>query len=162
MSTYFETLAMLSKYSGKVGDFGSVIGYGEVVSSTNAMLESNPHLLRYLPNGFTLAATTQVAGRGRGGNVWINPKGVMAQSILFKISSGQNQSSSIVTLQYLCGLALIELILGYGSIQPGNGAGYEDLPVKIKWPNDIFALKPEYFNSLEDKNEFTKAVDGDD
>lgn len=162
MSTYFETLAMLSKYSGKVGDFGSVIGYGEVVSSTNAMLESNPHLLRYLPNGFTLAATTQVAGRGRGGNVWINPKGVMAQSILFKISSGQNQSSSIVTLQYLCGLALIELILGYGSIQPGNGAGYEDLPVKIKWPNDIFALKPEYFNSLEDKNEFTKTVDGDD
>lgn len=126
------------------------------------MLESNPHLLRYLPNGFTLAATTQVAGRGRGGNVWINPKGVMAQSILFKISSGQNQSSSIVTLQYLCGLALIELILGYGSIQPGNGAGYEDLPVKIKWPNDIFALKPEYFNSLEDKNEFTKTVDGDD
>lgn len=161
MKAYFETLDMLNKYTGKVGDFGSILGYGEVVSSTNTMLEANPNLLRYLPNGFTLAATTQVAGRGRGGNVWINPKGVMAQSILFKIPSGQNQSS-IVTLQYLCGLALIELILGYGSIEPGKGVGYEDLPVKIKWPNDIFALKPEYFNSLNDKNEFTETVDGDD
>lgn len=162
MSAYFEQLEKLSKQSGKVGEFGSILGYGEVVSSTNSMLDANPNLLRYLPNGFTLTATTQVAGRGRGGNVWINPKGVMALSILFKIPSGEKQSASIVTLQYLCGLALIELILGYGSIEPGRGGGYEDMPVAIKWPNDIYALKPEYFSSLNDKNEFTSTVDGND
>lgn len=165
INEYFVHLRELysnSNTSEGIGSFGSIIGYGEVVSSTSTLLDSNPKWLRHLPNGFTLTATTQVSGKGRGGNVWINPKGVMALSILFKIPSGLKQSSSIVTLQYLCGLATIEAILGYGSTVPGKGVGYEDLPVKLKWPNDIYALKPEYYHDIDDKNITNSTVEGDD
>lgn len=37
--------------------------YGEVVTSTNTILEKNPKFLSRLPQGFTATATTQVAGK---------------------------------------------------------------------------------------------------
>ncbi|KAK6453643.1 biotin holocarboxylase synthetase [Scheffersomyces xylosifermentans] len=160
MSAYYSHLEKL--YDGRVGEFGSILGYGEVVTSTNTLMDRNPSFLQSLPNGFTITATTQVAGRGRGGNVWINPKGVMASSVLFKIPSGEKYSSSVVTLQYLCGLALIESILGYGSFEAGKGIGYEDLPVRLKWPNDIYILKPEFFHKIGDKDEISSTVEGDE
>lgn len=165
MSRYFERLGRLyekNKIEPQHRDFGSVLGYGEVVTSTNTLLDANPNWLRHLPSGLTFTATTQIAGRGRGGNVWINPKGVMATSIVFKVPSGPHQSSSIVTLQYLCSLALIELVLGYGSDVQGEGCGYEDMPVRLKWPNDMYALKPEFFRSFSDKDSTSNTVEGDD
>lgn len=157
MRVYFTELESLCGRTGRApGSIGSLLGYSEVVSSTNTLLDKNTRWLSYLPHGTTLTATTQVAGRGRGGNQWINPKGVMALSILFKMPAGTNVTSTIVTLQYMCSLALIELILGYGD-------GYQQLPVKLKWPNDIYILKPEYFNSLDDTNqENPTTVDGDE
>lgn len=163
MSDYFTHLRELSaNHTYKSFGFGSIIGYGEVVTSTNTLLDQNPGWLQHLPTGFVLTATTQVAGRGRGGNVWINPKGVMALSILFKVPNNTRQNSSIVTLQYLCGLAMIEAILSYGSTSPGTGVGYEDMPIKLKWPNDIYALKPEYYNQISDKDITNSTVEGDD
>ena len=157
MQAYFNELEALWRNSNSTpGAIGALLGYGEVVSSTNTLLDNNTRWLSLLPHGTTLTATTQVAGRGRGGNLWINPKGVMATSILFKMPPGNNQTSTIVTLQYMCSLALIELILNYGE-------GYQQLPVKLKWPNDIYILKPEYFNSLDDANrENPETVDGDE
>lgn len=164
MPDYFEHLKLLrdANQASSKFEFGSIIGYGEVVTSTNTLLDQNPGWLKHLPTGFVLTATTQVAGRGRGGNVWINPKGVMALSILFKVPNNPRQSSSIVTLQYLCGLAMIEAILSYGSTSAGKGVGYEDLPIKLKWPNDIYALKPEYYNKLSDKDVTNSTVEGDE
>lgn len=165
MAAYFQHLQKLyaaNNINPKDGDFGSLLCYSEVVTSTNTLLDANPRWLRYLPSGTTFTATTQIAGRGRGGNVWINPKGVMATSILFRIPSGAQQSSSIVTLQYLCSLAMIEAVLGYGSDVQGHGSGYEDMPLRLKWPNDMYALKPEFFNNTEDKNELSTMVEGDD
>lgn len=90
------------------------------------------------------------------------PRGVLATSVLFKIPPSPSSSSTVVTLQYLCGLALIESILGYGSNVSGQGVGYEDMPLRLKWPNDIFIMKPEYFKSLDDKSDISATVDGDD
>lgn len=163
MKLYFNHLQrMYSANSIVQGEFGSVLCYGEVVTSTNTLLDANPNWLRYLPNGLTFTATTQIAGRGRGGNVWINPNGVMATSILFKVPPGDQRTSSIVTLQYLCALALIELVLGYASEIQGHGAGYEDMPVRLKWPNDMYALKPEFYKDISDKDDTSKTVEGDD
>ncbi|KAG7191940.1 biotin holocarboxylase synthetase [Scheffersomyces spartinae] len=159
LDKYFHVLASLGGQNIKVG---SLLGYGEVVTSTNTLMDSNQTFLENLPHGFTLTASVQVAGKGRGGNVWVNPKGVMATSILFKIPADERQSSSVVTLQYLCGLALIELILGFGSTDSGSGVGYEDIPIRIKWPNDLFVMKPEYFNSIEDGQNTSDTVDGDE
>lgn len=152
---YYGALDQLYKGNNVEGEFGRVIGYGEVVTSTNTLLDKNVRWLKHLPHGMVMTATTQVSGRGRGGNVWINPKGVMAQSVLFRIPAAK--AKSIVTLQYVLGLAVIESIFSYGSLD-NNGIGYEDLPVKLKWPNDIYALKPEYFTLLDNENPTT--VDG--
>lgn len=156
MRKYYSNLDLLYKTNGIDGIFGKVIGYGEVVTSTSTLLDKNSRWLPHLPHGLVFSATTQVAGRGRGGNVWINPRGVMAQSVLFRLDPKKAQS--IVTLQYVLGLALSELILNYGSVEPGKGVGYEDMPIKLKWPNDIYALKPEYFDLLLNQNPST--VDG--
>lgn len=162
MTMYFSCLKVLRDKNDYKGNFGSMMAYADVVSSTSTMLDANPHFVDCLPHGFVFTATTQVAGKGRGGNIWVNPKGVMALSIVLKLSTKEKLSSSLATLQYLCSLALIELILGYGSEKLGECYGYENLPVKIKWPNDLYVLKPEYFSSFEDSELLSETVEGNE
>lgn len=115
--------------------FGKHLMYGEVVTSTNSLLEKNPSLLRNLPNGFTMAATTQIAGRGRGGNVWIAPPGALMFSTVLHHSFALGQTAPVIFIQYLAALAIVQGIKGYAP-------GYEKIPVKLKWPNDIYAQLP--------------------
>jgi biotin--protein ligase len=115
--------------------FGKHLIYGEVVTSTNTLLEKNPSLLRNLPNGFTMTATTQLAGRGRGSNVWISPPGALMFSTVLHHSIALSQSAPIIFIQYLAALAIVQGIKGYAP-------GYQKLPVKLKWPNDIYAQLP--------------------
>ncbi|KAF1829038.1 class II aaRS and biotin synthetase [Decorospora gaudefroyi] len=112
--------------------FGKHLMYGEVVTSTNTLLEKNPTLLRNLPNGFTITATTQIAGRGRESNVWIAPPGaLMFSTILHHAFTG----APVVFIQYLAALAIVQGIKTYAP-------GYAKIPVKLKWPNDIYAQLP--------------------
>jgi len=109
--------------------------YGEVVTSTNTLLEKNPKLLTHLPTGLTATATTQVAGRGRGTNVWVSPPGSLMFSVVLRHSIALNTSAPVVFVQYLAALAIVAGIRDYDR-------GYARLPVKLKWPNDIYALDP--------------------
>lgn len=115
--------------------FGKYLLYGEVVTSTNTVLEKNPTLLRHLPTGTTITATQQVAGRGRGSNVWISPKGALMFSTVMHHSFQLTQSAPVIFIQYLAGLATVRGIQNYAP-------GYDALPVKLKWPNDIYAQVP--------------------
>ncbi|OJJ81605.1 biotin--[acetyl-CoA-carboxylase] ligase BPL1 [Aspergillus glaucus CBS 516.65] len=117
-------------------EFGSNLMYAEVITSTNTILEKNPQLLRSLPNGFTATATTQVAGRGRGSNVWVSPAGALIFSTVLRHPVEKIQSSPIVFIQYLAAMAVVKGIKSYDQ-------GYEKLPVKMKWPNDVYALDPD-------------------
>ena len=127
-------------------DFGKHLMYGEVVTSTNTMLEKygpsvscskirlmnyrNTKLLSNLPTGFTFTATTQVAGRGRGSNVWVSPAGSLVFSVCIKHAMLLSNAAPVVFIQYLAAIAIVEGIQSYDQ-------GYENLPVKLKWPNDI-------------------------
>ncbi|CAN9148449.1 unnamed protein product [Alternaria alternata] len=115
--------------------FGNHLMYGEVVTSTNTLLEKNPSLLRNLPSGFTITATTQIAGRGRGNNVWIAPPGALMFSTVLHHSFALSQSAPVVFIQYLAALAIVQGIKNYAP-------GYEKIPIKLKWPNDIYAQLP--------------------
>ncbi|BAE65164.1 biotin-protein ligase [Aspergillus flavus] len=126
-------------------EFGSSIVYGEVITSTNTILEKNPKLLRNLPNGFTATATTQVAGRGRGSNVWVSPAGALMFSTVVRHPMEKMQSAPVVFIQYLAAMAVVQGIKSYDK-------GFEEMPVKMKWPNDIYALDPEN----ADKKRYTK------
>lgn len=118
-------------------NFGSHLLYGEVVTSTNTLLEKNTRLLRVLPQGFTATATVQVAGRGRGSNVWVSPAGSLMFSTVIRHPMAQIQTAPVVFVQYLAAMAIVNGIKSY------DGNLYKDMPVKLKWPNDIFALDPE-------------------
>ena len=113
--------------------FGKFLLYGEVVTSTSTMLEKNPSLLRLLPAGFTATATTQVAGRGRGNNVWVSPPGSLMFSTVIKHSMSLTQKAPVVFVQYIAAMAIVKAIQTYAP-------GYEKLPIRLKWPNDIYAL----------------------
>ncbi|CCH61760.1 hypothetical protein TBLA_0F02180 [Henningerozyma blattae CBS 6284] len=123
---------------------GSVIMYGEVVTSTSSLLNNNKVLLESLPDNSVLhVGTIQVSGSGRSGNTWINPKGVSASTAVISLpytSASTQKPVSIVFIQYLSMLAYTKAILSYAP-------GFEDLPVRIKWPNDMYALDPKYYKA---------------
>ncbi|EDO15903.1 hypothetical protein Kpol_1019p23 [Vanderwaltozyma polyspora DSM 70294] len=132
---YFENL--------KTNSVGSICLYGEVVTSTSTLLNANRLLLSNIPNNSLLhVGTIQLSGRGRGGNSWVNPVGVCASTAVINIptvSRFTNKPISVVFVQYLAILAYCKAIISYDS-------GFEDIPIKIKWPNDIYILSPNYYS----------------
>lgn len=127
---FFASLANLRSPT-----FGTHLLYGEVVTSTNTLLEKNPLLLDRLPTGFTATATTQLAGRGRGNNVWVSPPGSLMYSTVLRHPLSLSSTAPVVFIQYLAALAIVAGIRSYDK-------GYSSLPVALKWPNDIYALDP--------------------
>lgn len=117
--------------------FGKYILYGEVVTSTNTLLEKNTRLLRRLPHGLTFTATTQLAGRGRGSNVWVSPPGSLMFSTVIRHPMSSMTSAPVVFVQYLAAMAIVQGIQSY------SGKTYTRIPIKLKWPNDIYALDPQ-------------------
>ncbi|GAA5967664.1 hypothetical protein JCM21900_006734 [Sporobolomyces salmonicolor] len=126
LQAYFDAL---QRDDPRPSAFGQVVLYGEVVTSTQTMLDKNDKFLSTLPTGLVCLASHQVAGRGRGGNSWISPAGCLQFSVVARLS--MSASSKIVLVQYLFGLAVVEAIRGV--------PGYEGLGVCLKWPNDIYA-----------------------
>ncbi|KAG5924861.1 hypothetical protein E4U53_003367 [Claviceps sorghi] len=132
---YYSSLARFRSVEEGAETWGNVLMYGDVVTSTNSLLEKNPKLIARLPTGFTFSASTQVAGRGRGSNVWLAPPGGLMFSTIINHPAYLAASRPVVFLQYIAAIAIVEAIQSYD-------LGYENLPVKLKWPNDIYALDP--------------------
>lgn len=94
-----------------------------------------------------MTATTQVAGRGRGSNVWVSPPGSLMFSTLIHHSLSVCEAAPVVFIQYLAAMAVVDGIHQYGP-------GYDTLPIRLKWPNDIYALDPkidDYTTTKSDK-----------
>jgi biotin---protein ligase len=126
--------------------FGNPLIYGEVVTSTNTLLEKNTRLLRRLPTGTTFTATTQLAGRGRGSNIWVSPPGSLMFSTVIRHSMALMSSAPVIFVQYLAAMAVVQGVQTYDSSDRTSNhsrrSRYADLPIKLKWPNDIYALSP--------------------
>jgi biotin--protein ligase len=127
-SAFYETLDRLQ--ADRSSKFGRLLMYAEVVTSTNTILEKNFNILRHLPTGFTFTATVQVSGRGRGSNVWVSPAGSLMFSTVIRHSMQLSKTAPVVFIQYLAAIAIVEGILSYD-------VGYDELPIKLKWPNDV-------------------------
>ncbi|KAK2847627.1 hypothetical protein FQN49_005702 [Arthroderma sp. PD_2] len=132
---YSNLAAYRDQSKEEVKAFGSHMLYGEVVTSTNTILEKNSRLLRRLPNGTTATATVQVAGRGRGSNVWVSPPGQLMFSVCVHHPVDKLMTAPVVFIQYLVAMAIVQGVKTYDK-------GYDTLPVKLKWPNDIYAVDP--------------------
>ncbi|KAI9669702.1 MAG: biotin holocarboxylase synthetase [Alyxoria varia] len=167
-STYFSALSVHTPanddhHNDNASDadiisFGQHLLYAEVITSTSTLLEKNPKLTNHLPAGTTLTATRQLSGRGRGSNIWLSPAGSLMFSTVFTHPLALNTTAPLVFVQYLAGMAVVEGIQSYVSPDGDDSSGhtrskernrnvYENVPVKLKWPNDIYALAPTSDNS---------------
>ncbi|KAF8579829.1 class II aaRS and biotin synthetase [Ramaria rubella] len=111
---------------------GQLLLYGEAVTSTQTMLDRNPTLLRTLPAPLVSLATHQLSGRGRGSNAWVSPAGCLQFSILLRPGVAMLPASRLVFIQYLFALAVAEAC--------SEHLGDIGKRVRIKWPNDIYAV----------------------
>ncbi|KAJ3196907.1 biotin holocarboxylase synthetase [Irineochytrium annulatum] len=106
--------------------FGSILLYGETIGSTQTLLEKNDVFSQQLPVGLTCVGSHQFSGRGRGKNSWVSQQGCLQ----FSLSLAHYKAESAVFIQYLFALAVVEAVV--------SKPGYENLPLSIKWPNDIY------------------------
>ncbi|RCH84391.1 biotin holocarboxylase synthetase, partial [Rhizopus stolonifer] len=109
--------------------FGNGVMYAEVISSTQSILEKNYEFSEALPSGFVCLASNQIAGRGRGRNSWVSQSGALQFSIVLRHSL-QFRNAPVVFVQYIIALAVVESIR--------SRPGYEHIPLRLKWPNDIY------------------------
>ena len=134
---------------------GEALLYGEVVTSTQTMLDKsvfslflyhtklmtflrprNPRLLARLPPPLVSLASYQLLGRGRGSNIWLSPAGGLLFSIHLQVSLAEVPASKLVFVQYLFSLAVAEAFRGESVLGP-TGIGKS---VRLKWPNDIYVV----------------------
>ncbi|KAI5292790.1 biotin holocarboxylase synthetase [Ascosphaera acerosa] len=128
--------------------FGTQLIYAGQLPSTQTLLEKNPRLVACLPSGTVATTSLQAAGRGRGSNVWVGSHGQLAFSLVIKHPAEKLSAAPVTFIQYLAAMAVVRGIRGYDE-------GYEEFPVKMKWPNDIYALDPK---KPSDNNAYTKVA----
>ena len=59
--------------------------------------------------------------------------GCLTFSLVVRHEMALSPKAPVVFLQYLAALAIVEGVKSYGS-------GYQDIPIRLKWPNDICML----------------------
>ncbi len=101
---------------------GSILIHGDNIESTQT-LSQGPFL--QMPLGCVIVADQQRNGRGRGSNSWVSPPGCL----VFTFTTTA-PGPVIPCLQYLACIALVKA----ATSMPGA----KDLPLRIKWPNDIY------------------------
>ncbi|KAG7095764.1 hypothetical protein E1B28_006469 [Marasmius oreades] len=139
LSLFFRALADASAKEGwqiDQGGWGSgeVLLYGEVVTSTQTMLDKNPRLLTRFPVPLVSLASHQIAGRGRGSNSWVSPAGCLQFSILLRVPLSSFPANKLVFIQYLTALAIVE------ACRDETVLGKQGSVIRIKWPNDLYAV----------------------
>ncbi|KAF7969661.1 hypothetical protein HWV62_26706 [Athelia sp. TMB] len=125
-----RTASGLSSSANQWG-MGEALLYTEAVTSTQIMFDSNPGFMSTLGAPLLSIASHQLAGRGRGSNIWLSPSGCLQFSLLLRVPS---MGAKIVFVQYLFGLAVAEACRDEGVL------GDVGTQVRLKWPNDIYAV----------------------
>ncbi|XP_047463271.1 biotin--protein ligase isoform X2 [Mugil cephalus] len=121
VETYRENL--------KTSLLGNTLLYAEVVTSTMDLLDG---LTLHAPKdvGLIAVASRQSQGRGRGKNGWLSPLGCAMFTLGVQVELSSRLGQRIPFLQHLAALAVVEAVRTL--------PGYEDIDLRVKWPNDIY------------------------
>uniref|UniRef100_A0A3P8VAW9 Holocarboxylase synthetase n=1 Tax=Cynoglossus semilaevis TaxID=244447 RepID=A0A3P8VAW9_CYNSE len=121
METYRKNL--------KTSVLGNTLLYAETVTSTMDLLDGMS--LNLPPElGLVAVAGRQSQGRGRGKNAWLSPAGCAMFTLKVQVELGSRLGQRISFLQHLAALAVVESVRTL--------PGYQDLDLRVKWPNDIY------------------------
>ncbi|XP_066033270.1 biotin--protein ligase isoform X2 [Chamaea fasciata] len=108
---------------------GKILLFTEVTTTTMNLLDG---LMFEVPEemGLIAVAVRQTQGKGRGGNVWLSPVGCALSTLHISIPLHSNLGQRIPFIQHLVSLAVVEAVRSI--------PGYEDIELRVKWPNDIY------------------------
>ncbi|NXJ93923.1 BPL1 ligase, partial [Corythaixoides concolor] len=108
---------------------GKILLFTEVTTTTMDLLDG---LMFELPEemGLIAIAVRQTQGKGRGGNVWLSPVGCALSTLHIAVPLQSNLGQRIPFIQHLVSLAVVESVRSI--------PGYEDIDLRVKWPNDIY------------------------
>ncbi|XP_061309556.1 biotin--protein ligase isoform X1 [Pezoporus flaviventris] len=108
---------------------GKILLFSEITTTTQNLLDG---LMFELPEemGLIAIAVRQTQGKGRGGNVWLSPVGCALSTLHITIPLHSNLGQRISFIQHLVSLAVVESVRSI--------PGYEDIDLRVKWPNDIY------------------------
>ncbi|XP_038657486.1 biotin--protein ligase isoform X1 [Scyliorhinus canicula] len=108
---------------------GQLILFSEVITTTMDLFDG---LMLQLPEevGLIAIAIRQTQGKGRGGNTWLSPIGCAMFTLHVRISIHSQLGQNISFVQHLVALAAVESVVSM--------PGYEDVDLRLKWPNDIY------------------------
>uniref|UniRef100_A0A8C8VEC2 Holocarboxylase synthetase n=1 Tax=Pelusios castaneus TaxID=367368 RepID=A0A8C8VEC2_9SAUR len=107
---------------------GKIVLFSEVTSTTMNLLDGLIDLPQEM--GLIAIAVRQTQGKGRGGNVWLSPKGCALSTFHLSIPLDSHLGQRIPFIQHLMSLAVVESVRSI--------PGYEDIDLRVKWPNDIY------------------------
>lgn len=105
-------------------ELGRLVIYTDVLTSSMKAIDTK------LEHGLAVIARQQTHGRGRHNNKWLSPQGCAMFTLQVHISLMSSLSHNVSLLQHAIAVALVSAVR---SIK-----GYEDIDLRIKWPNDIY------------------------
>lgn len=105
---------------------GHTLLYAERIHSTQTLLTANPAFSDRLRSGTVCLAGDQLAGKGRGANTWLSSTGCLQFTLVLDHDPA---AGSLSIIQYLVATAMAEAVLRTLGTR-----------VRIKWPNDMYAL----------------------
>nr|XP_056714544.1 biotin--protein ligase [Euleptes europaea] len=110
-------------------NLGKVVLFTEVTSTTMNLLDG---LMLKVPQeiGLIAIAVQQTQGKGRGGNTWLSPVGAALSTLHITIPLSSELGRRIPFIQHLVSLAVVESVRSI--------PGYQDIDLRVKWPNDIY------------------------
>ncbi|GFR40290.1 hypothetical protein Agub_g471 [Astrephomene gubernaculifera] len=108
---------------------GRVLLAAPLLGSTQDLLRTHGSALG---DGVVAVADRQTSGKGRGGNVWTSPPGCLMFSALRRLRVPSPASAPFIN--YLVCIAVTR-----GVRRALQGCGLPAVPLRIKWPNDIYA-----------------------
>ncbi|XP_048504757.1 biotin--protein ligase isoform X2 [Athalia rosae] len=115
---YFENLSS--------EELGRLVIYADVLTSSMDVVADCK-----LQHGLAVIPCQQVNGQGRNKNVWLSPKGCAMFTLQLHIPLDSSLGQHLPLLQHLVATAIVSAIKSI--------PGYEDIDLRLKWPNDIYA-----------------------
>ncbi|BFZ09694.1 hypothetical protein BsWGS_12734 [Bradybaena similaris] len=108
---------------------GQLLFYTDVITSTMPVFDG---LQFSIPEhvGLIAVAGRQTSGRGRGGNSWLSPVGCAMFTLPLSLNLDGQLGQRVSFLQHIISVAVVQSVVTL--------PGYEDLEIKLKWPNDIY------------------------
>ncbi|XP_048396486.2 biotin--protein ligase isoform X2 [Stegostoma tigrinum] len=126
-SEYFDLKVYCENLQTNV--LGQIVFFSEVIITTMDLFDG---LMLSFPEevGLIAIAIRQTQGKGRGGNIWLSPIGCAMFTLHTRIQAHSKLGQNISFVQHLMALAAVESVVSM--------PGYEDIDLRLKWPNDIY------------------------